>query len=128
MYKVYKDRAEFLFVYIHEAHPSDGWQMPVNEEQGVVFKQPTTFDERRDVATKCCSKLKLSMPTVVDTIDNKTDMAYAAWPERIFIVDTDGKIVYAGGPGPFGFKPEEARNWLKRHLKQPGASAPVDGD
>src|SRR5262245_1106303 len=113
MYRDCGDRASFLFVYIHEAHPSDGWQMPANQEQGVAFEQPRTFERRAEIAGKCCEALKLSMPCVVDTLDNRVDEAYAAWPERIFIIGADGRIAYAGEQGPFGFHPEEAEKWLR---------------
>jgi len=113
LYQGYKDRAAFLFVYIREAHPDDGWQMDENKKEGVVFKKTKTLAERQEVAGKCCVGLKLSMPCVIDGLDNKVDEAYAAWPERIFIVDAQGKIAYAGAQGPWGFKPGEAEAWLK---------------
>lgn len=119
MYRDYGDRVAFLFVYIHEAHPSDGWQMPINEKQGVVFAQPQTLESRRDVAQKCCSNLKISMPCVVDSIDNAVDEAYAAWPERLFVIDKSGRIAYSGGQGPFAFKPDEVRSWLAWHVGKP---------
>lgn len=87
--------------------------MDVNKEQKVVFEQPTSHTRRNEIATQCCSTLKLSMPCVVDTMDNTVDELYAGWPERIFVIGTDGKIAYAGGQGPFGFKVEEAEEWLK---------------
>lgn len=117
MYQSYRDRAAFLFVYVREAHPTDEWRMPVNEEEGVLFAQPKTLEARHDVARQCCNKLSLTMPTVVDSIDNRVDGLYAAWPERIFIVDREGRIAYAGGQGPFGFKPAEAEAWLKKNLR-----------
>ncbi len=106
-----------MFVYIEEAHAADEWQMPVNEREGVVCKQPTALAERQAVAARCNTALGLSMPCVVDTIDNTTDERYAGWPERIFIVDEQGKIAYAGKSGPWGFKPREAEARLKRHAR-----------
>lgn len=99
--------AAFLFVYVREAHPSDEWQMDVNVEEDVVLAQPASLPERKQVAVKCCQSLKLSMPCVVDTIDDEVDTAYAAWPERMYVIDADGRIAYAGQQGPWGFKPEE---------------------
>ena len=32
--------AEFVIVYVKEAHPGDEWQMEINEEENVVFSQP----------------------------------------------------------------------------------------
>jgi hypothetical protein len=116
MYKTYKDRVAFLFVYIREAHPSDEWQMESNEKEGVVFAQPQSLDERKTVATSCSKSLKLSMPVVVDEMDNRADNAYAGWPERFFVVDKDGEIAYAGQQGPWGFKPDEVRDWLDKNV------------
>ncbi len=118
MFKEYKDRAAFLFVYIREAHPSDEWQMESNEKEGVVFAQPKTSDERKAVASSCSKSLKLSMPVLVDEIDNRVDNAYAGWPERLFVVDKDGKVAYAGEQGPWGFKPAEVRQWLRDNVEK----------
>lgn len=126
MYRSWGDRVAFLFVYVREAHPSDEWQMPVNEEQGVVFRQPTTWDERRELAEKCCTATKLSMTCVVDTLDDAVDTAYAGWPERLFVIGADGRIAYAGGPGPFGFKPREVTQWLRKNIGPPSKRFALD--
>jgi hypothetical protein len=104
-------------VYIREAHPSDGWQMDANEEDGVIFDQAKNWSERSSVAQTCCQTLQLSMPCVVDTIDNAVDDLYAGWPERIFVIDQSGTIAYASQQGPWGFKPEKAERALDRLLR-----------
>jgi hypothetical protein len=58
------------------------------------------------------------MPVVVDAVANTADEAYAAWPERIFIVDADGTIAYAGSQGPWGFDPKAAERALRKTLKR----------
>jgi hypothetical protein len=80
----------------------------------VIFNQAKEWGERRSVAQTCCHRLSLSIPCAVDTIDNTVDNLYGAWPERIFVIDRDGKIAYAGKQGPWGFKPEEAERALRR--------------
>jgi hypothetical protein len=100
-------------VYIQEAHPADGWQMDSNEKERVIVNRPRKWNERRSVARACCRRLKLSIPCVVDTIDNTVDNLYGAWPERIFIISRDGMIAYAGKQGPWGFKPEEAERAIR---------------
>lgn len=55
--------------------------------------------------------MDISIPTVMDTIDNKVSLQFAAWPERIFILQ-NSKAIYCGGPGPWEFKPDEARQVL----------------
>lgn len=116
MYETHRDHAEFLFVYIREAHPDDGWQMEDNRKDEVVFVEPTTLTRRSEVAATCSSKLKLTIPRVVDDMNNTVDELYAAWPERLFVVGIDGTIAYAGGRGPFGFKPEEVEAWLSENV------------
>lgn len=58
----------------------------------------------------------MTMPCVVDAMDNRVDVAYAAWPERMVVIDTDGKIAYVGDRGPWGFKPDQVRRWLRQNV------------
>jgi hypothetical protein len=87
-----------------------------NTRDDVVLAQPTTFDERQEIAQTCSAALSLTMPCVVDDMDNTVDGLYAGWPERLFIVDADGRIAYAGGQGPFGFEPDEVGAWLSMQV------------
>lgn len=61
--------------------------------------------------------LKLTLPAVIDGADNKVNIAYAGWPERLYVVGTDGKIAYKGAQGPKGFKIAEVEKWLKENGK-----------
>jgi hypothetical protein len=108
MFQAFRDRAEFVFVYIREAHPSDsGWPDPQTP-----IPDPRTQAERGQVATTCSRTLALSLPQIVDGLDDKVSLAYGAWPERIYVIGTDGRVAYRGGIGPFGFLPQEARRAL----------------
>jgi hypothetical protein len=69
--------------------------------------EPTTDEERLQVASTCAAELELTIPAVIDGIDNAVASAYGGWPDRLYLVGTDGRIAYQGGEGPFGFKPEE---------------------
>ena len=84
-----------------------------------MFVEPTTLERRSEVAAACSAKLALTIPRVVDDMENTVDEAYAAWPERLFVVDADGTIAYAGTQGPFGFEPGEVDAWLRRHVGPP---------
>ena len=72
------------------------------------------MEERVAVARTCYSSLGLSFPAVIDNIDNKVENAYAAWPDRLYIVDKRGKIAYKGGKGPGGFNPSEMAQKLRK--------------
>ena len=103
-------------VYIREAHPTDGWQVASNREQQVLFAQPTTTEQRADVANACVVNLRLSLPALMDTLDNQADIAFNAWPERLYALSPTGQIVYQGGKGPYGFDPEELAAFLQSYL------------
>ena len=75
--------------------------------------------ERQAAAAILVDRLKYRIPVALDPIDDRVGKAFAAWPERIYIVGKDGRIVYKGGMGPFGFKPEEAEASLAAHLGPP---------
>ena len=113
MYQEYGDRVAFYVVYIDEAHPSDGWQLRSNIRDNVVFASPKNQEERRDLATTCVRKLGIEFPALSDDFDNSTEIAYTAWPDRIYVIAPDGGIAYKGKPGPFGFKPQEVEDVLK---------------
>ena len=99
-------------VYIKEAHPTDGWQVVSNLENHVEYAQPQTFAARQEVAVACAVGLRLSIPTLLDGIDNAADQAYQGWPERLYVVSTDGRVAYQGGKGPYGFDPEALHSFL----------------
>ena len=116
MAKTYAGRADFRVIYVREAHPDDGWQVPQNRRSGVVFAAPKTLGEREKIAKACEVGLALKMPILLDGMDDAVEKAYAAWPDRIYIVGSDGKIAYKGEPGPRGFRPADAEAALKRLL------------
>ena len=97
----------FLVVYILEAHPSDVWQMQNNIKDKVVFASPRNEDERGLVAGSCVRKLGIKFPAVLDEFGNSAERAYTGWPDRIYLIDTNGRVTYKSKPGPFGFKPQE---------------------
>ncbi len=107
-----KDAADFLFIYVREAHPTNGWVMKSNEKVGIAVAQPTTYQERSAVAEQCAAKLKPSIPLLVDDVNDAVGNAYSGMPARLYVIDTNGKVAYKSGRGPFGFKPEEMEQAL----------------
>ena len=47
-------------------------------------------------------------------MDNGTERAYTAWPDRIYVVDRAGNIAYKSAAGPFGFSADELAGALER--------------
>ena len=58
------------------------------------------------------------MPALVDGMDNKVNRAYAAGPDRLYLVGRDGEIAYQSGRGPWGFKPDELEAAIKKELEK----------
>jgi iodothyronine deiodinase-like protein len=93
-------------VYIEEAHATDAWQTASNVRDKVLFARPRSFEDRAQVGAVCVKDLKIDLPMVVDEIDNRTERAYTAWPDRLYVIDAGGTITYKSRPGPFGFQVE----------------------
>ncbi len=72
-----------------------------------MFAQPTSADEREHVAEACALHLDLKIPTLIDDMDNSTDLAYSALPDRLYLVGKDGRIAYKSARGPMGFRPDQ---------------------
>jgi len=107
-----KDHADFLFIYVREAHPTDGWAMKSNEKAGVAVAQPQTYAERQQVAGQCAALLKPNIPLYVDDVTDAAGNAWSAMPARLYVLDSSGRVAYKSGRGPFGFKPEEMEQAL----------------
>lgn len=112
MHERYGDRAKFLTVYIKEAHPEDEWQQDENVEEDVCYPQPKTTEQRLAIANDFVERFDFPIPLLVDPIENPVNRVYAGWPERLYVIDESGTIVYKGETGPFGFHPEEVEAWL----------------
>jgi hypothetical protein len=103
---------DFLTVYVREAHATDEWQMKSNVKDDVCYAQPKTLEQRVAIAKDFTGRFKFPLPFGIDDMSNAADNAYAAWPERLYVIDETGHVAYRGGMGPFNYKPAEVRDWL----------------
>lgn len=113
-YGKYRDRAKFFMIYVREAHPAEGWWMTSNSRVGIKVSQPQTSEERFEVAARCREHLELisDLPFLVDDINDNAGTAYSGMPNRLYVIDTTGKIAFKNGRGPFGFKLRELEQAL----------------
>ena len=126
LYEQYHKDVQFLMIYIREAHPKDGWwfgdgvmgKMVRTFSPGVSTEvyDPKTIEERRGVARQCAQTLGYGIGTYVDEIDDPVSQAYAAMPTRLYLIGLDGRVVYAGGLGPFGFDPGALKEAIVEYL------------
>ncbi|CAH1243408.1 DIO1 [Branchiostoma lanceolatum] len=106
----FADRADFLTVYIAEAHTSDGWSFRNN----IKIRKHQTLEDRL-AAAKILANSSLSRPLLVDTMDDVANRKYGAWPERLYIL-LEGRVMYKSMPGPHGYHVHQVRYWLEKHL------------
>jgi hypothetical protein len=126
IYRQYRDRVAFLLIYIREAHATDGWWLggPVvgraiklySPQAATGLADPTTLAERRAAANHFAAAVGPGMPIYVDDLDDAVNEAYAAWPTRLYLIDTEGRVAYHGGPGPFGFHPKQLAEAIEQLL------------
>src|SRR5512143_3700358 len=124
MYRQYRDRATFYVVYIEEAHPIDLWEVDSNVKDNVLLRSSKTDAERSQTADLCVVRLAIKIPALLDRLDNRTERAYTGWPDRLYIVGTDGRIRYKSAAGPFGFSTPDLEAALVTTLH---ATAPAAG-
>src|SRR5262249_12256624 len=86
--------------------------MSSNDEAGICFPQPRNEGERLSVAQRCARSVKISMPLLVDEMDDRVGHAYSGMPDRLYVIDREGRVAYKGGRGPFGFKTGELEQAL----------------
>jgi hypothetical protein len=115
-------QVNFIVLYTQEAHPKGDpspyrgreWTTPANEREGILFRQPKTGEERLERARTCTQKLKLTLPVVVDSLDNTAWAAYGSAPNSACLVGQDGKVVEQQG----WFDPARMRAAIEAHLKR----------
>jgi len=133
LYAAYHDRVQFLVIYIREAHPRDGWWLG-GGLTGLLLRlgrykaatdvyDPQTIEERRAVAGRCETTLSYGIRTYVDKIDDAVNQSYAALPTRLYLIGADGRVAYAGGLGPWGFKPAALKDAIDAYLAAGGPAS-----
>ena len=128
LYEQYHTQVQFLNIYIREAHPIDGWWLGRRLTKPIITRlfsyprasmehyDPQTIAERRAVAGECQRALDYGIRSYVDELDDRVNHAYAAWPTRFYLIGLDGRVVLAGGLGPYGFKPAKLQAAIAAYL------------
>lgn len=102
--------ADFLTIYIMEAHPIDGWAYKRNNFSIRAHKD---LDERIQ-AGELLKEQNVACDVVVDDISDPANRAYGGLYERLYIVQ-NSKIMYAGKLGPMGYCLEDVEEWLQEN-------------
>jgi len=94
----FSQTADFVTLYIAEAHPSerghftDNYDIKTHPNMAARIEAANTLKEEASEKLDGCLIL-------VDPMDDRANLAYAALPERLYVI-LDGIIIFAGEPGP----------------------------
>jgi len=110
----YKEKAQFLAVYITEAHAKDEW--PVGKTTSFC-DQPKCIEDRLSLASTLQQSLELPFPVLVDTMSNQFEHQFAAWPFRFYVL-ADGEVRFIAQPDPslYAYDVTKLEDWLKTNL------------
>ncbi len=111
------DTAKLFGVYIREAHADGEDQVIRNLNEGVIFQQPQSVDERAEVASACMLRYNFSFPMLLDGMDNDAEEKYVSWPDRLYVIGRDRRIAYQGGLGPLYFDVDEFEQALAQAIR-----------
>ena len=81
-----------------------------------MFRNPTTNEERQKIASSCVRKLHIAIPALIDSAENRVEQEYTGWPDRLYLIGSDGRIRFKSAAGPFGFHPKELAEAIKAVL------------
>ena len=70
------------------------------------------MEERCAAAKQLQNTVELPCPLLVDTMADEASTSFAALPIRLYVIQ-EGRIMYAGGPGPTSYNLSEVRNCIE---------------
>ena len=109
----FAQHADFLVIYLREAHPVDEWYVYGMDYD--IYQHKTIED--RITAANMLKDCGVPCPILLDTMDNESVYEYAALPEALYIIANG--VVQLKGLGPFhGYNPEHVRKWLDNYVKR----------
>lgn len=112
--KKFAGLADFVTIYIAEAHPAERKHFIDN----YAIDTHASIDERVEAAETLkeeAGEFLNGCPILVDQMDDKASLAYASLPERLYVVQ-DGVVTFEGGIGPVFYSIEEVEDFLSKNV------------
>ena len=104
----YRDKADFLTIYIQEVHPTDGWAFRTNS---YAIRTHKTIEERI-AAARVLKERRPDIPVVVDKMDDAATKVYGVRSERLYVIHK-GVVTYQGGRGAANYHVHQVEEFLK---------------
>ena len=107
----YADVADFVTVYIEEAHPVESFALRNN----LKINAHNEIDDRIEAAKHLLTK-RPPFPIVCDVMDDTAKYDYGCVNERLYVI-LRCEIAYEGGQGPMYYSLVEVQQWLDNYLQ-----------
>eukprot|EP00092_Neocalanus_flemingeri_P035535 GFUD01038679.1.p1 GENE.GFUD01038679.1~~GFUD01038679.1.p1 ORF type:complete len:124 (+),score=30.16 GFUD01038679.1:162-533(+) len=104
--------ADFVTIYIEEAHPAERKHFSGN----YAIDTHASMEQRMEAADTLREEggeFLAGCPILVDQMDNRANLAYASFPERLYVIQ-DSKIIFEGGTGPWFYSIEEVDKFISK--------------
>jgi hypothetical protein len=105
----------FVIIYTKEAHAIDT-SRPTRytyDEEGHPVYEPATYEERLALAQKTVEAEGITVPVLIDEMDNPLWCTYGQAPNNAYLIGTDGTVVAKQG----WYDPREMRAAITNHLR-----------
>jgi len=88
---------------------------PFAELKGIY--EHKDYGQRCSTAEMMMQEENITIPCIIDDMDNNVGVAYKALPDRLYVVREDGRLAIAAERGPRGLRPalEETWAWLAEY-------------
>lgn len=82
------------------------------DKEGCILLQPTTYEERVTQAAQMADQLGITVPVLIDEMDNPAWCTYGPAPNIAYLIGDDGRIVEKQG----WYEPELMRTAIETYL------------
>jgi hypothetical protein len=89
----YGTRINPIIVYTAENHPVGKWEVQRNKDEGISVEAHKDMDARIAAARKARDAMKITVPIVIDSMDDATAGAYGGTTNAAILIGRDGTIL-----------------------------------
>lgn len=112
IFDTFRSKADFVSIYVDEAHPIGGWEAP---DQPNKIHQARTTEERAAIGAKFFEAVEMPGALAVDLIDSPARCQFDSWPCRLCVLRR-GRVALMQKQGPLGYKPRDLFKFLEVSL------------
>jgi Spy/CpxP family protein refolding chaperone len=91
----YLPRVNFLIIYTRENYPAGQWDVERNKQEDVLVPEHTDMNARMVAAREARDRLKLTVPILLDSMDNKTAGDYDGFSNAAVLIGRDGTVLFS---------------------------------